>query len=219
MSKTKITAIVAIVFIIGVSLQVGLGIFVRSGMQPGCQAISSSGNVDPTETVAFWQNQPVMAPTVLADASQNAQTKVLGDNSSDKWIEVSLKDQKLIAHQGSQIILETLISSGLYNRTPVGEYKIWYKIRSTKMEGGNKANNTYYYLPNVPYSMFFYKDFGIHGTYWHNNFGQPMSHGCVNTPTSMAEKLFYWADPQLPAGKWAVLATSDNPGTRVVIHP
>jgi len=86
------------------------------------------------------------------------------------------------------------------------------------MSGGKKENNTYYYLPNVPYTMFFYKGFGLHGTYWHNNFGVPMSHGCVNLPTLMAEKLFYWTEPQLPVGKNLVLASKDNPGTRIVIH-
>jgi len=86
------------------------------------------------------------------------------------------------------------------------------------MEGGNRSLNTYYYLPNVPYVMFFNKDIGIHGTYWHQNFGKPMSHGCVNSPTPIAEKLFYWTDPQVPEGQWAIRATADNPGTRVVVH-
>jgi lipoprotein-anchoring transpeptidase ErfK/SrfK len=126
--------------------------------------------------------------------------------------------QKLIAHEGDQIFAETLISSGLWNSTPTGEYRIWYKIRSTKMSGGSRLTGSYYYLPNVPYAMFFHGSYGIHGTYWHSNFGQRMSHGCVNSPTPIAEKLFYWVGPQLPAGKASVRATADNPGTRVVIH-
>ena len=142
----------------------------------------------------------------------------MGATTSDKWIEIDLGKQKLIAHQGDDIFLEALVSTGLFNRTPVGEYHIWYKIRATKMEGGNKAIHTYYYLPNVPYTMFFFNDFGIHGTYWHNNFGNPMSHGCVNAPTPVAEKLFYWADPQLPEGQMAVIASPKDSGTRVVIH-
>lgn len=131
---------------------------------------------------------------------------------------MDLKRQTLIAHDGNDIFLESPISSGLFDSTPPGEYHIWYKIRSTLMEGGSKLNNTYYYLPNVPYTMFFFGDFGIHGTYWHNNFGTPMSHGCVNTPTPVAEKLFYWTDPKLPAQKNVVKATADNPGTLVMIH-
>jgi lipoprotein-anchoring transpeptidase ErfK/SrfK len=50
-----------------------------------------------------------------------------------------------------------------------------------------------YYLPNVPYVMYFYRGYGIHGTYWHNNFGTPMSHGCVNFPTDDAGWLFDFA--------------------------
>ena len=55
--------------------------------------------------------------------------------------------------------------------------------------------------------------------YWHSDFGRPKSHGCINTPTTIAEKLFYWTDPQLPDGKNLVHSTPDNPGTRVVVHP
>ena len=85
-------------------------------------------------------------------------------------------------------------------------------------EGGVKGTGTYYYLPNVPYTMFFYQGFGLHGTYWHNNFGQPMSHGCVNLSIPNAEKLFYWAEPSVGTDQNSVRASSDNPGTRVLVH-
>ncbi|MCX6727019.1 MAG: L,D-transpeptidase, partial [Candidatus Shapirobacteria bacterium] len=97
------------------------------------------------------------------------------------------------------------ISSGTYNRTPTGIFHIWTKIRSQKMSGGSKELGDYYYLPNVPYIMFFYNDnvekrlgFSIHGTYWHNNFGVPMSHGCVNMKTSEAQIMFNWANLDTP---------------------
>lgn len=176
------------------------------------------GKINPQDTVAFWQNQPIPALTGLADTLSSKEKQVLGATSEGKWIEVDLSDQMMTAHEGDKIFLQSLVSTGLWNRTPPGDYRIWYKIRAVKMEGGNKANNTYYYLPNVPYVMFFSGDVGIHGTYWHQNFGQPMSHGCINSPTLVAEKLFYWTDPQLPEGKLVVKATSDNPGTRVVVH-
>ena len=176
------------------------------------------GQVDPSQTVAFWQNSPVTPPPYIAQSISTDEQNVLGAVSDDKWIEIDLGRQMLIAHQGDQIILQSPISSGLWNKTPTGEYRIWYKIRSTKMEGGSKLNGTYYYLPNVPYAMYFYKDYGIHGTYWHNNFGRPMSHGCVNSPPPIAEKLFYWANPPLPEGKHAIRSTSENPGTRVIVH-
>ena len=184
----------------------------------GCPANLSQEGFDPTQTAAIWQNLPITPLLALSDNLSEAEKKVLGSASGEKWIEIDLSEQRLIAHQGDSIFLESPISSGLWNRTPKGDYRIWYKIRATKMEGGNKATNTYYYLPNVPYTMFFYKDFGIHGTYWHSNFGKPMSHGCVNAPTTVAEKLFYWADPPVPDGKWAVRSSDSNPGTRVIVH-
>jgi lipoprotein-anchoring transpeptidase ErfK/SrfK len=83
----------------------------------------------------------------------------------------------------------------------------------------------YYNLPNVPYVMFFensqvpgYRGYGLHGTYWHNDFGKVHSHGCVNLPTPIAEKLYYWTDPQMPAGKSFMRSDRENPGTRIVIH-
>lgn len=184
----------------------------------GCPADLSQTGIYPTQTIAIWNNLPITPMTTLAETLSESQKQVLGTSTDEKWIEVDLSDQKLIAHQGNSIFLESLISSGVWGKTPPGEYNIWYKIRATKMEGGNRATNTYYYLPNVPYTMFFKGDFGIHGTYWHQNFGKPMSHGCVNAPTPIAEKLFYWSDPQLPEGQWAARATDANPGTRVVVH-
>jgi hypothetical protein len=75
-----------------------------------------------------------------------------------------------------------------------------------------------YYLPDVPYTMYFYGGYALHGTYWHDNFGQPMSHGCVNLETGNAEKLFEWAEPALPPGQTQVTASVANPGTLVVVH-
>lgn len=183
-----------------------------------CAPGSDTGLLDPTQTTAFWDNQPTLPLLTSVDSLSTKDIQVLGATTADKWIEIDLSDQRLIAHQGDTVFLESLISSGLWNKTPPGQYHIWYKIRYTKMEGGLKGTRSYYYLPNVPFSMFFYGDYGLHGTYWHSNFGQPMSHGCVNAPTDVAEKLFYWTDPPLPPGKNSLRATSDNPGTLVVVH-
>lgn len=203
-----------------VVLNIALKSYRTQSATPGCSPLTASGQVDPTNTVGFWLNHNLLPPLALNDTLTDTQKMVLGTSTSaEKWIEIDLGKQLLIAHDGNTVFLQSLISSGLWNSTPPGEYRIWYKIRSTLMEGGSKLNNTYYYLPNVPYTMFFYGDYGIHGTYWHHNFGHPMSHGCINAPTSTAEQLFYWADPQLPPGRGIVRASVDNPGTRVVIHP
>ncbi|MCL5090941.1 MAG: L,D-transpeptidase [Patescibacteria group bacterium] len=183
----------------------------------GCDFNGVTGDFDPNERAAYFIDQVINAP--LAALSPSFQTQVLGENTgSDKWIEVDLSEQKLTAWDGNNKFLESLVSSGKWGKTPTGEFNIWSKFKYTKMSGGNKEDHTYYYLPNVPYTMYFYKGFGLHGTYWHNNFGHPMSHGCVNLPTVVAEKLFYWTTPILPEGKNSVTADKNNPGTKVVIH-
>lgn len=124
---------------------------------------------------------------------------------SNKRIEVDLSNQRLYAYENGQKIFDFLISSGTWNRTPTGEFKIWTKIKSQKMSGGSKELGTYFYLPNVPYIMFFYNDqvpkqmgYSTHGTYWHNQFGKPMSHGCINMKTEEAKVLYEWADMDTP---------------------
>ena len=150
---------------------------------------------------------------------------VLGTASpSERWIEIDLSEQKLKAWDGNALFLETPISTGLpWWPTPKGEFRIWIKLRFTKMEGG--SGRYYYNLPNVPYVMFFenesvpgWRGYGLHGTYWHNAFGTQRSHGCVNLPTPIAERLFYWTTPELSGNKWAVYSSDKNPGTRIVIH-
>jgi lipoprotein-anchoring transpeptidase ErfK/SrfK len=172
------------------------------------------------DLTAYWMGKSVNTIAQLPESSQ-----VLGSADESKWIEVDLSDQLLTAHQGDRVVYQTKISSGKFGRTPAGEFRIWIKLRYTKMEGGTKGTNTYYYLPNVPYTMFFYNDnvakwkgYGLHGTYWHNNFGTPMSHGCVNLPTEMAGLLFNWTDPQVPAGKGIARAQEPTDGTKIVIH-
>lgn len=184
----------------------------------GCgEPLTASGEFNQEERQAYFMDQEIVSP--LTQLPGINWSLVLGEASADnKWIEIDLSEQKLTAWEGGNKFLETLVSSGKWGRTPTGEFNIWSKFKYTKMSGGNKALHTYYYLPNVPYTMYFYKDFGLHGTYWHNNFGQTMSHGCVNLPTVMAEKLFYWTTPVVPEGKSSITASKNNLGTRVVIH-
>jgi lipoprotein-anchoring transpeptidase ErfK/SrfK len=105
-----------------------------------------------------------------------------------KWIEVRLSSQRLIAWQNGRVMMSTAISSGR-RATPTvrGTFRILRKYRRVRMRGPG------YNLPNVPYAMFFYRGYAMHGTYWHHNFGVPMSHGCVNLPTSKAAWLYSWA--------------------------
>ena len=182
-----------------------------------------TGFFDPESTLAMYEGKELKVPEDLATV--NGESKVLGSNDSNgRWIEVDLSEQKLKAWDGNSLFLETPVSTGLpWTPTPTGEFKIWVKLRYTKMEGG--SGKYYYNLPNVPYVMFFengsvpgWKGYGLHGTYWHNDFGRQHSHGCVNLPTPIAEKLYYWVTPNLAEGKASVFASDENSGTKIVIH-
>ncbi len=132
-----------------------------------------------------------------------------GIGNGEKWIDVDLSSQRLVAYEGNRAVYWAVISSGLpATPTVKGQFRIYVKYRSAPMSGPG------YYLPNVPYIMYFYKGYGLHGAYWHNNFGQPMSHGCVNLKIDDAKWLFEWTDPYVPPGANSASGT----GTLVVIH-
>lgn len=191
-----------------------------------CQPQDLSGLFQEGEKVAYFEGEKLEAPEELPSIiGENAGSYVLGTFTGDeRWIEIDLSEQKLRAWEGNSLFLETPVSSGLpWTPTPTGEFRIWIKLRATKMEGGE--GKYYYYLPNVPYVMYFsnsqvsgYKGYGLHGTYWHNDFGTQRSHGCVNLPTSIAERLFYWTSPPIPEGKGVVKPDATYQGTRIVIH-
>lgn len=181
-----------------------------------------TGEYEENALVGEYLGSNVSAASFAKDLFQSS---VLGENtSSNKNIEIDLTNQKLYALEDGARIYEFPISSGKWAETPVGEFRTWIKLRYTRMTGGVKGTSTYYNLPNVPYTMYFYNEdipkwrgYGIHGAYWHNNFGHPMSHGCVNMRIEDAGKLFYWANP--PLGEKSVAYASDElPGTRVVIY-
>ncbi|MDO8753981.1 MAG: L,D-transpeptidase [Anaerolineales bacterium] len=106
-------------------------------------------------------------------------------NGGEHWIDVNLSEQRVYAYEGDTLVNSFIVSTGTWQTpTVTGKYKIWIKLRSASMSGPG------YYLPDVPYIMYFYKGYGLHGTYWHNNFGTPMSHGCVNLTIPDAEWVY-----------------------------
>ncbi len=128
--------------------------------------------------------------------------------ASDKKIEVNLTTQTLFAYQDNKVIYQFPISSGKWNPTPTGTFKPWAKIPSTRMVGGNQAIGTYYNLPGVPYVVYFYQGYAIHGAYWHNNFGHPMSHGCINVAVDQAALIYKFIDYDTPINIYGVTPTS-----------
>ncbi len=132
-----------------------------------------------------------VAPPTKAYAAPTQQASVPsggGSSGGVRWIDVNLSTQRLYAYEGDVIVRTFIVSTGVWaTPTVTGKYKIYARYTSARMRGPG------YDLPNVPYVMYFHKSYGIHGTYWHNNFGTPMSHGCVNMSIPDAEWLYYWS--------------------------
>ena len=183
--------------------------------------INNLSTVIENDTQGVFLGNLVTVPNINL-TSEKPVSVVLGaqDTTQPKHIYIDLSAQKLYAYQGTDLYLETLVSTGKWGRTPAGEYRIWVKIRSTRMAGG--SGNDAYNLPNVPYVMFFYGDqlskgrgFGLHGTYWHNNFGHEMSHGCVNLRNIDAKALYDWTNPVTQSS--TTYESADDPGTPISI--
>ena len=138
--------------------------------------------------------------------------------TTEKWIDVDLSEQRVVAYEGTTQVNAFIVSSGLPGTpTVTGTFRIWAKVPVQDMSGGNRAAGNYYYLEDVPWVQYFYADYAFHGTTWHANFGRPASRGCINMSPAEAEWLFRWAGPEAPAAGW-LFSDGDNPGTLVVVH-
>ena len=140
--------------------------------------------------------------------------------TTEKWIDVDLSEQRVIAWEGTRQVRDFIISSGKDDSPTVkGEFRIWIKTQVQDMYGGDRAASDYYYLKDVKWVQYFYEDYSFHGTYWHDNFGEPMSRGCINMTEEDAKWLFDWAGPEWdPDGEEWQRPTEDNPGTLVIVH-
>lgn len=136
----------------------------------------------------LWVGQELIIPAsgVYTPSQEEAPA---APTTSGKSIVISTQSQRIYAYENGQLVRSHLVSTGT-DRTPTvkGDYKIQYKFEADDMQGAD------YFLPQVPWTMYFYQGYAIHGTYWHNSFGRPMSHGCVNLPVDEAKWFFDWAD-------------------------
>lgn len=200
-SRKKVASIGHYLFINLVCFLVGSGVFIGSNyflqLQNNC-ANSKTCESDLKENIdnislGMFEGHKIVPPKI-DPAESIAVASVLGTNvaNEEKHIYVDLSTQKLYAYDGTKQFMQTYIASGRWGRTPVGNFHIWTKLRATRMSGGQGSDA--YDLPNVPHVMYFFHDFGLHGAYWHNNFGHTMSHGCVNMRLVDAKTLFEWAD-------------------------
>jgi hypothetical protein len=143
----------------------------------------------------------------------------------EKWVDVNLSTQSLVAFEGDKPVYATIISSGRHDdndptkdhRTKMGTFRIREKHISATMDD-DSASDGPYSIEDVPWIMYFNGSYALHGAFWHSAFGHERSHGCVNMTPHDAKELFGWAGPTLPSGWHGVRATNDNPGTRVIVH-
>lgn len=132
---------------------------------------------------------------VTAKAKDDTVTQTIETlkQSDQRWIQINLSKQRLIAWEGKTPIYAIVISTGKKSTpTRIGSFKIQSKHKSTRMRGRN------YDVPDVPYTMYYQGSYGIHGAYWHNKFGTPVSHGCINVAPNHAKWLFNWASVGTP---------------------
>ena len=162
--------------------------------------------VKATDTVLA---RPVLAPTTV--------------RPDERWIDVELRSQILTLYQGAQAVYATLVSTGRAMRgplaTPVGEFRIWVKLVSHDMDNlDDPEAEERYGLESVPWVMFFHRGYGLHGTFWHDSFGERRSHGCINLTLADAKRVFDWVSPKVHSGWSAALPTPYELGTLVRVR-
>lgn len=205
-------------FISSLVLVVSFAVF-KNSQPKELEAVITDGSFKPNEKIAYFMGEEIAPPNQPWPDPVVDQRVLSSQINDDKWIEIDLTNQKLRAWESNNLVYEFSVSTGKRQwgtATPVGVYRIWIKLKNTKMSGG--SGSTYYYLPNVQCTQYFYKGYGIHGCYWHENFGHPMSHGCVNMRNEDACTLFYWTSPPIEPDKGTARPSNTYLGTRVVVH-
>jgi len=143
----------------------------------------------------------------------------------EKWIDVNLTTQTLVAFEGDTPVFATAVSTGKEDKedkekdytTPTGTWRIREKHIAATMDG-DVASDGPYSIEDVPWIMYYHGSYALHGAFWHNNFGRTRSHGCVNLAPLDARSLFNWTEPRVPENWHAVWSTPERPGTLVVVH-
>jgi hypothetical protein len=117
-----------------------------------------------------------------------------------KWIHVDLSEQTLVAYEGRTPVMATLVSGGTEGfEAPLGVYRV-HKKHITRTMAGPDPDAGRYEVAEVPWTMYYWGSYALHGAYWHDDFGNVRSHGCTNIPPRDARWLFYWSEPEIPQG-------------------
>ncbi|MEM7346063.1 MAG: LysM peptidoglycan-binding domain-containing protein [Chloroflexota bacterium] len=166
------------------------------------QAIQNANGITNPDFVYVGQKLTIPGYSSTETSTYTAPApQPVATGGGERWIDVNLSTQTVTAYEGQTPVNTVVVSTGTWQYpTVVGTYNVYVKYDKARMAGGYGADA--YDLADVPYVMYFYEGYGIHGTYWHDNFGTPMSHGCVNMTTSDAAWFYNFA----------------SVGTKVVTH-
>jgi hypothetical protein len=201
------------------------GLLKPSGTFAFRESVKLTGRTVSFQGVSFWEGRDgsFIAPSSALVLEKRKTYPSLADGNR-KWIDISIREQSLVAYEGTKAAYVTLVSTGLAGladpekapATVRGTFMIVTKHVSSTMDGDDDVSDSYS-LRDVPFVQYFHKGYALHAAYWHDQFGKVRSHGCVNLAPIDAAWLFEWTDPEVPPGWHGVI--NKERGTAVVIHP
>jgi hypothetical protein len=156
----------------------------------------------------------------LARAQQVAPPEGVGP--TDRWIDIDIEQQVLVAYEGATPRFATLVSTGKDTKkseTPLGVFQLWVKLAYSDMGDIDRTDiPKNYSIQDVPWVQFFKGSYGFHAAFWHNDFGRRRSHGCINLSPKDARYLFTFTQPILPPGWNAILPIQQDHPTTVQVR-
>lgn len=127
-------------------------------------------------------------------AAAYAKARPSAIHANERWVGVNLAQQTAVAYEGDRPVYAAMVATGLpATPTVQGIFRTWQRLNSTTMSGGSAATGGYYYLEGVAWTCYFYSGYALHTAYWHDAFGRPRSHGCVNLTPYDAWWIFQWS--------------------------
>jgi len=145
-----------------------------------------------------------------------------GVSPTDRWIDIDLEQQVLVAYEGATPRFATLVSTGRNTResqTPIGTFQIWVKLELSDMDDLERTDvDKNYAIQDVPWVQFFKGSYGFHAAFWHDDFGRRRSHGCINLSPADARHLFSFTEPVLPPGWNAIITVPEDRPTTVQVR-
>jgi hypothetical protein len=198
------------------------GRLVQDGMFEAHETVALTGNSQ-NDLLETQEGTWIHGKALYLFRKRSSWPGFLKEGNEMKWIDVSLRDQTLVAYEGRRAAFVARVSTGAGGEgdpeTTHATIKGMYRIQSkhvTATMSGDRAEGNDYSLADVPYVQYFHHDYALHAAYWHEKFGTPRSHGCINLSPLDAAWIFEWTDAPLPP-EWHGIETHGE-GTLVFIH-